>query len=84
MPPFREPVKELPEITTEDRVEADRRLVEHEQFGLGQESRREGDARALAAGEPVHETLAKRFHRHFRQHAVDRRLGLGQNAREQD
>ena len=44
-------VEEVPEVAAQDRVEADRRFVEDEEFGGAEEGDREGDAAALAAGE---------------------------------
>ena len=44
-----EPVEQVPQVDAEQRVEADGRLVEHEQVGCAEERRGERDPAALAA-----------------------------------
>ena len=55
-PVGRKPRERRPEVAPQERVEADRRLVENEQLGPSDERRRERDAGALAAREPAHDT----------------------------
>jgi hypothetical protein len=49
-----EPAEQAPQVTAQHGVEADGRLVEDEQLRLGEQGRREGDPRLLAAGQAVH------------------------------
>ena len=46
-----EAVEELPQVAAQYGVEADGRLVEHEEFGLAEQGDGQRDAAALAAGE---------------------------------
>ena len=48
-----EPVEQLPEIAAQHRIEADRRLVQHQQVGRAEQRRGQRHAGALSAGEPV-------------------------------
>ncbi len=48
-----EPVEQLPQVLSQDRIETDRRLVEHEEVGPVQQRDREADPRPLAAAEPA-------------------------------
>ena len=50
-----EPVEERPQVAAQDGVEADGRLVEHEQLWPAEQRARERDARALAAGQRADE-----------------------------
>lgn len=47
----RDVVEEVPEVAAQDRVEADGRFVEDQEFGGAEEGDGQGDAAALAAGE---------------------------------
>ena len=60
-----EVVEESPEVAPQQRVEPDRRLVEHEQLRFAQQGTGERDAGALAAGEPADDVAARgrRAHR---------------------
>ena len=53
-----ERAEHLPEVAAQHRVEADGRLVEHEQLRAADERRRKRDARALTAGQPVDDAVA--------------------------
>jgi hypothetical protein len=44
-------VEEVPQVTAEDGVQADRGFVEDQEFGGAEEGHGQGDAAALAAGE---------------------------------
>ena len=59
VPRVREPVEQLPELDAQHGVEADGRLVEHEQFGGAEQRGGERDPAALAARERADE-LARR------------------------
>jgi hypothetical protein len=54
----REPVEQRPEIAPEHGIEADGRLVEHEQVGLAEQRDGERHARALAARQRAREPVA--------------------------
>lgn len=57
---FGEAVEEVPEVAAQDGVEADGRFVEDEQFGCAEQGDGEGDAGALASGEPACEGVGVR------------------------
>ena len=61
----------LPEVGAQDRVEPDRRLVEHEHRRAVQERRRERDARALPARERVHDLPRGVLQRDLGDHLAD-------------
>ncbi|GDY75003.1 hypothetical protein SAV31267_044880 [Streptomyces avermitilis] len=56
----RDGVEEGPQVAAQDGVQADRRFVEDEEFRGAEESDREGDAAALAAGEVAGEGVGVR------------------------
>ncbi len=65
-----EPMEELPEVAAEQRVEPDRRLVQHEQLGVGEERDRERDAGPLAARQPRDDPASLRAERDGIDHLV--------------
>ena len=60
VPGVGEPVEERPEVLAQDRVEADRGLVEHQQVGAAEQRDREAGPAALAAAEPADDLVAVR------------------------
>ena len=58
VPAVGEPVEQRPEVLAQDRVEADRRLVEHQQVGRAEQRDGEAGPAALAAAEPADDLVA--------------------------
>ena len=79
-----ESMAELPEVAAQDRVEPDRRLVEHEQVGLAEQRSGKRDPCALAAGEAVEHTVAEFLERDVRDSALHGLRRLRENARGPD